>query len=295
MTEGRALVDEVAALLSEKGVRTAAREAVAREAAAREAVAREAEWLAEAATGLARHELARAGRVGPYSADRARRLARRRAAGEPLQYLTGVAGFRRLELAVGPGVMIPRPETETTAEIAMHALPEGGRLVDVGTGCGAIALSIADERPDALVLATEISPDALAWAERNRAATGLGVELIACDLLSGLPVDVAGRLDVVVSNPPYVAVSERDSLPREVVDFEPQEALFAGEDGLAVIRRLAEGAPEWLAPGGTLVLEIGATQGAAAGTLLKEAGYGEVRVERDLAGRERVVVGRSPR
>ncbi len=221
-------------------------------------------------------------------------LVRRRIAGEPLQYLTGVAGFRRLTLAVGPGVLIPRPETELVAERAIALLAGGGTVVDVGTGSGAIALAIADERPDARVLATESLAEAMSWAAKNRALLDLDVELVPCDLLSGLPAGLRGEIDVVVANPPYVASSDRDSLPPEVVDHEPHGALFAGEDGLAVLTRLSEDARGWLRRGGYLVLEIGLGQDSDATSLLNGLGYEDVAVSEDLAGRARVVSARWP-
>ena len=164
----------------------------------------------------------------------------RRIDGEPLQYLTGLAGFRYLELRVGPGVLVPRPETEIVAQTAIDLLPRGGTVVDVGTGSGAIALAIRHERPDARVVATDISEEALVWARRNREELALEVELIACDLLDGVDHGLRGAIDVIVSNPPYVAPEERDDLPVEVRDHEPDVALFAPRDGLDVIGRRAE-------------------------------------------------------
>ncbi|MGH2729750.1 MAG: peptide chain release factor N(5)-glutamine methyltransferase [Actinomycetota bacterium] len=250
--------------------------------------------LLEAVTGLSRAEILAGAPIDDAARERADALMARRAAGEPLQYVTGVAGFRRLELAVGPGVLVPRPETELVAGRALELLPEGGTLVDVGTGSGAIALAVADERPDAKVIATEVSPAALGWARRNRDALGLDFELIACDLLSGLPARLEGQIDVIVSNPPYVAETEREVLPTEVVDHEPEFALFAGRDGLAVITRVAAVGQRWLRPGAWLVLEIGETQGQRVSSLLDELGYVDVCIDSDLAGRDRIAEGRTP-
>lgn len=211
---------------------------------------------------------------------------------EPLQYLLGTAPFRRIELLVGPGVFIPRPETELVAGHALDRLPQGGTLLDVCTGSGAIALAAADERPDATVIATEVSGDALTWAGRNRDRLRLPVEILACDLFAGLPVALRGGVDVVVGNPPYVDTAERDRLPADVADHEPPEALFAPERGTSVIERIARGAPEWLKPGGWLVLEIGETQGPEVVRILVEGGYADVSVEPDLTGRDRIALGR---
>lgn len=221
-------------------------------------------------------------------------LVRRRLAGEPLQYVLGTAAFRRLELKVGPGVFIPRPETELVAERAMVRLPHGGVLVDLCTGSGAIALSVADERGDARVIASELSPTASQWATSNRDSLGLRVELCQGDLFAALPADLAGRVDVVVSNPPYVDPDERPSLPRDVADHEPEEALFAPATGTSVIARIVAGAPEWLAPGGWLVLEIGETQGDAVRAILDTGGFRGVSIAPDFTGRDRIAEGRWP-
>lgn len=246
----------------------------------------------ETAARRSRSELLLVGELGAEVVGHARELTARRAAGEPLQYVTGIAGFRRLEIAVGPGVLIPRPETESVAGRAMQRLRFGGTVVDVGTGSGAIALSIADERPDARVMATDSSPDALAWARRNAEALELRVELFHCDLVAGVPQTSRGAIDVCVSNPPYVSTSERSALPKDVVEHEPADALFAGDDGLSVIARLAADARSWLRPGGWIVVEIGERQGDAVRKLLEEAGYEDVSVLLDLGGRDRIVEGR---
>lgn len=258
-----------------------------------QAAEREAQWLVVSAGGIDRTSLFdNLPTIDDQQAATAESLARRRVAGEPLQYLTGVAGFRHLELAVGPGVLIPRPETEVVAEHSIARLPPGGIVVDCGTGSGAIALAIADERPDARVFATERSPSALAWAEKNRARLNLDVELIACDLLAGLPDELRGAVDVIVSNPPYVATTERDVLPRDVVEHEPHEALFAGEHGLDVIRKFMDEVPAWVRPGGWIVLESGDQQTREVGDLLRERDFEEVAAHPDLTGRMRVVEGR---
>ena len=259
-----------------------------------ESSGRESAWILETATGRTQADRLRgAGCIDGAAATRAIRLAERRAGGEPLQYVTGTTGWRRLVLAVGPGVFIPRPETELVAERAMSRLPEGGTIVDVGTGSGAIALSVADERPDATVLATDVSPEALRWARRNASALRLEVTLLGGDLFEGLPQPLRGRVDVIVSNPPYVAEEEREGLAPEVVGHEPHEALFAPGGGLGVLERLALEARAWLRRGGWIVLETGEGQGRRVSWLLRRAGYSEVSVLRDLTGRDRIVEGRA--
>lgn len=254
----------------------------------------ESRRLLEAATGLSYMQMLAAGEIAGSAVDEALALARRRAAGEPLQYVMGLAGFRHLELDIGPGVLIPRPETEIVAEQALSRLAPGATVVDVCTGSGAIALAIAHERPDARVLATDSSPAALQWAKRNRARLGSNVEFIRCDLLTGLPARLLATVDVIVANPPYVSSSEMADLPSDIVDFEPHEALFGGSQGLDVAVRIAAQARDWLRHGGWLVMEIGAAQGEAATGMLQHDGYESVAIVPDLAGRPRVVEGRRP-
>ncbi len=206
--------------------------------------------------------------------------------------MTGVAGFRHLELKVGPGVFIPRPETELVVQAALDRLPQGGLLVDVGTGSGAIAFSVARERPDTRVFATEVSPDALAWARKNRDELRLDVELFEGHLFDPLPRSLRGAVDVVVTNPPYVPSTAAGALPRDVVEHEPHIALFADETGTAVVIEVATSAREWLKPGGWFVLEVGHGQGRAVQTMLRALGYDEVEVHDDLAARERIAIAR---
>ena len=210
-----------------------------------------------------------------------------------MQYLTGIAGFRRLELSVGPGVLIPRPETETTVEYALNRLPEGGTLVDIGTGSGAIALAVADERPEARVYGTESSQDALDWAEKNREKLSSSAVMLLGDLFEALPTDLRGQLDVIVSNPPYIADRERSVLPKDVIEHEPHVALFAGPDGSYLIEQILRDAPAWLKPGGWLLLEISPHLQTLVPRLFRDAGYLEVSIYEDLAGRPRVVEGRT--
>jgi release factor glutamine methyltransferase len=254
---------------------------------------REPEWLLEAAGG----DAAGAASSRPVPSEvqaKAVELARRRAGGEPLQYLTGLAGFRRLELRVGPGVLVPRPETEVVAERAMQLLRPGGTMVDVGTGSGAIALAAADERPDATVWGTDTSLEALGWARSNAEALGLPVRFVRADLLDGCPAELRRRIDVVVANLPYVAESEAGLLPKDVVEHEPHVALFAGPEGLSAITSIAQQAVSWLSADGWLVLEIGEWQGGQVRSLLQGIGYRDVALHEDLTGRDRVIEARTP-
>jgi release factor glutamine methyltransferase len=225
-----------------------------------------------------------------------RAMVARRAAGEPLQYVIGWAPFGRLRLRVGPGVFVPRPETEGLADRAAAHLRAAGAAgervaVDLCTGSGAIACFLAAEVPGARVVATELDPGALAWARVNSAAHG--VQLLAGDLDAPLPEELAGRVDMLCANVPYVPTRAIATMPRDVRDHEPRLALDGGPDGLDVLRRVAGRAGRWLAPGGFLLCEIGDDQGEAAARLLAAAGLAEVAVLPDLAGRDRIVEARS--
>lgn len=220
----------------------------------------------------------------------------RREAGEPLQYVIGWAPFGPLRLRVGPGVFVPRPETEGLADLAARLLrqapPEERVAVDLCTGSGAIACFLAHAVPGARVVATELDPGALAWARRNCAEHG--VELYAGDLDQPLPAELAGRVRVLCANVPYVPSAAIATLPRDVREHEPRLALDGGPDGLDVLRRVAAAAPRWLAPGGVLLCEIGEDQGQGTAALLRAAGLGEIAVRPDLAGRDRIVMARRP-
>jgi release factor glutamine methyltransferase len=222
--------------------------------------------------------------------ERARGLVARRGAHEPLQYVLGEWGFRRLTLGVDPRALSPRPETETVVERCLAAIEELDEpcVLDVGTGTGAIALAIADEHPDARVTGIDVSEEALALARENAARTGLAVELRLHDLFAGLP----GRdWDLVVSNPPYVRTEELGRLASEVVEWEPEVALVAQGQTEALVREAAV----VLRPGGALVLETHDDGAVAVATLLADHGYREIAVTEDLAGRQRVVEGRIAR
>lgn len=205
---------------------------------------------------------------------------------EPVAYITGRKGFRRLELAVDPRVLIPRPETELLVEVALR-LPEGRSVLDLGTGSGAIALAIKDERPDLHVFGSDVSEQALSVAQANAQRLGLQVSWLHSDLLSEVPDEV----DAVVSNPPYVATTEAGALAPEIARHEPAQALFAGLDGLDAIRALT-GQVAGRSRVRTLAIEIGAGQSQAVRELVEAAGFTEVQVVPDLAGIDRVVTGR---
>lgn len=221
-----------------------------------------------------------------------RELVRRRAEGEPTAWLTGRREFLRHAFGCDARALVPRPETELLAEAAIQALPEGGRLLDLCTGTGCIALSAALARPAATVVATDLSPEALALAAENAAALGARVELLRGDLFAPLPAGV--RFDVLVSNPPYVPSGELAGLSREV-RREPRLALDGGPDGLALLRRIVAGARQWLLPGGLLLLEMHERHGEPLAALCREAGLPEPVVRKDLAGLPRWVEARAPR
>ena len=221
----------------------------------------------------------------PEQARRFQGYAMRRAQREPVAYILGTKGFRTIDLLVDRRVLIPRPETEHLVEAALE-LPQGGRVVDVGTGSGAVALALKAERPDLELLATDASPEALAVARANADRLGLEVDLLEGDLLE--PVE--GPLDAVLSNPPYVADAERGTLAPDITRHEPALALYAGEDGLSLIRRLA--AQAGASEASLLALEVGFGQAGAVAEIVRAGGFEDTHAVADLAGIERVVVGR---
>lgn len=261
----------------------------------------EARWLGEEATGAEPHEWVHV-LDRPCTALTHRRfveLVERRVAGEPVQYVVGHWPFRRLDLLVDRRVLIPRPETEWVVEVAVELLPPTGTpaiAADLGTGSGAIALAIASERhPDVRVVATDSSVSALAVAGANLAGlgwVGTTVELRHGDWYDALPAELEGCVDLVVSNPPYVAPT--DPLPPEVADWEPRDALVPGPTGLEALEVIVADAPRWLSSGGWLVCEIGETQGEAVARLALEAGLAEVEIRRDLTGRDRALIAKNP-
>ncbi|GAA1525079.1 peptide chain release factor N(5)-glutamine methyltransferase [Nocardioides humi] len=249
--------------------------------------------------GTTRGQLLLAPEIGDDQQQRYDDLLARRAAREPLQHLTGTAAFRHVEVAVGPGVFVPRPETELLAgwaiehAAAITAAGETPVVVDLCTGSGAIAKAIKDEVPAADVHAVELDPPAHAWAERNLAGTG--VDLRLGDLATAFE-DLAGQVDVLVSNPPYVPLEAWESVAVEARDHDPHLALFSGDDGLDAIRVLARRGLVLLRPGGVVGVEHADAQGESAPAVFSDgARWEKVRDHRDLAGRPRFLTARRPR
>jgi release factor glutamine methyltransferase len=262
----------------------------------------DAELLLAAASGRGRVSLIAdpGATVEPAAARRFGELVRRRLRREPLAYIVGTKGFRRIELAVDSRVLVPRPETELLVEIALERRP--GRLLDVGTGSGAIALAVADELPEAEVVATDTSAGALEVARANAARLGLAGRV----RFEEGTVPAGTHFDLVLANLPYVAERDWAGLEREVTEWEPREALLAGHDGLdayrALLTPITDGPTECLRPTfsdtpvvldavAAIAVEIGEGQALEVAELMREAGFGTVEVREDLASIERVVVG----
>jgi release factor glutamine methyltransferase len=261
----------------------------------------EARWIVERASGADPDELALLldAPVTQRGAAHLDAMLVRRLRGEPLQYVLGAWGFRQLDLAVDARALIPRPETEVVVDHVLAELDRArdpdrpARVIDLGTGSGAIALAVAFERAAVEVWATDVSTAALELARANLAGLGRAgsrVRLAQGDWFAGLPADLQGTVDLVVSNPPYIADGE--ALPPEVDEWEPRLALRAGPTGLEAYERIVAEAPGWLRATGGLVLEVGPHQADTVAGLARDAGLVEVRVHADLAGRDRVVVAR---
>lgn len=249
----------------------------------------DAELLLSAASGIDRTRLASEpeARLPRGAAREFAAMVRRRVRREPVAYILGRKGFRRIELEVDQRVLIPRPETELLVEVALELGPAS--VLDVGTGSGAVALAVADELPDARVVATDTSPGAVEVAQANAAALGLGVRVEVAE--GSYPAD-GGPFDLVLSNLPYVTAAEWGGLQPEIREFEPREALVAGPEGLEAFRSLLEEIVRAGELPGTVALELGAGQADAVAGLVRDAGFGSAEALSDLAGIERVVVGR---
>ena len=270
----------------------------------------EAKWLGEGALGLNRAQLLQQSghALTPTEVERIRAWSARRAAGEPLQYILGDVEFCGLRIAVGPGVLIPRPETEGLVELALKAIAQFSSpleacenrkskiensyppVLDLCTGSGCVALAIAKQLPpETPVYAVDLSPDALRYARQNQAALGItNVQFREGDLYAPLPP--ALRFSVITANPPYIAQCFYDQLPPEVKAHEPELALRADEDGLAVFRRIVEDARDWLLPGGWLCCELSSEQADAACAILTRHGFSEVTMLPDCFGKPRFSV-----
>lgn len=281
----QALLDEAASRLAGAGFENAEQEA---------------RWLVQRASGLEGAELIlrleepASLRNGTSFFD----MLERRLRGEPLQYVLGRWGFRVLELFVDDRVLIPRPETEALTQMALEECRRlAARLaVDLGTGSGAIALALAVEWTGMEVWATDVSPDALAVARANVAGLGrigAAVRLAEGSWYEALPAALVGAVDVIVSNPPYVAEFEVEDLPDEVRAWEPVGALVSGPTGLEAIEQIVAEAPRWLAHPGSLVVEIAPHQAAEAEALARAAGFGSAAIWPDLTGRDRILLARA--
>ncbi|MBR3258228.1 MAG: peptide chain release factor N(5)-glutamine methyltransferase [Eggerthellaceae bacterium] len=255
-----------------------------------------AQWLLGAATGLSRMELyTQYDRVlSELELGNLRGMILRRAKGEPLQYITGRAPFRTIEVAVEPGVLIPRPETEVLVGEALTFIPkeEPSTVLDLCCGSGCIACAVAVERPEAGVIAVDIDDKAVALTERNAKALGVAdrVEVYQGDLFAGVPEILKGGIDVIVTNPPYIPTEVLKELPAEVADYEPRLALDGGEDGLDLFRAILTASEAWLSAEGVLVVELHEACLEEAQSLAEDAGFARTRIVNDLAGKPRVLI-----
>ena len=263
----------------------------------------DAELLLGCALGMSREELmvAATKKVSVAESDRYEDLLRRRLNREPLAYITGQQEFWSLGFLVSGDVLVPRPETETLVERALKHLAainnhEAPRILELGTGSGAIAVALASELPEAEIVATEIAPAALEIARRNASRNGVAIRFLQGDLFTALDQELEKDVDLIVSNPPYIPRGEIAQLEAEVSRWEPRAALDGGVDGLDFYRRIAEEAPGYLRQGGAIAVEIGATMGSAALALFRNnPAYLDAQVYKDYSGRDRVVIARTRR
>lgn len=269
------------------------------EEAGRQAPRRMAEWLLLELLDCDRGQLyARsANSVRRADVQRFETMVERCVQGEPLQHVLGYASFRGLRIDVSPAVMVPRPETEEVTEAALETVAdvEAPHVLDVGTGSGCIALAFKHERPDAVVTAWDVSAEALAVARTNAQQLDLDVRFEKVDLFADAVQDrLTDRVDLLVSNPPYIPNAEADELPAVVRDYDPPTALFAGEDPLRFYRALAGRAPTLCVPGGAVVFETHADYAEATAQVARNAGLCNVHIEEDLSGRPRILRARCP-
>jgi release factor glutamine methyltransferase len=265
----------------------------------------DAELLLGCALGASREELilAAAKNVSVAESYRYEDLLVRRLNREPLAYITGRQEFWSLDFLVSGDVLVPRPETEMLVEFALSHLPEANnnelpRILELGTGSGAIAVALATELPQAQIVATEISPAALAIARRNASRNGVSdtILFLEGDLFSALAEDLENYFDLIISNPPYIPRDQVSKLDAEVSRWEPRAALDGGVDGLDFYRRIAEQAPGYLRQRGAVAVEIGAAMGAVVSALFRNrAAYVDTQVHQDYSGRDRVVLARAGR
>jgi release factor glutamine methyltransferase len=254
----------------------------------------DARWLLVSVTGgtAVRVSLGSRRRLDEQAAARLSEHVARRLRREPLQLILGSIGFRHLDLLVRPGVFIPRPETEVLAGLAIAVLPAGGVVVEPCTGSGAVAGAVALEASPRVIVATDTSAAAVQLAQDNAVRAGVAVDVRLGDLLDPVPADLRGKVDVLVANPPYLAAAELDGLEPEVVGWDPHDALVAGPTGHEVSDRLVKQAPQWLADGGWLLLEVDPGRAATTVARMTAAGLTEADVHNDLTGAARIVTAR---
>lgn len=251
----------------------------------------ESRRLLVAASGRHWTELILGMELEDVEVDRFNGFVERRRSGEPLQYIEGTVSFGPIEVSVDPRVLVPRPETEQLFEIACNAVEAPKVIVDLCTGSGNLAIALKAAFPSATVYAVDLSEDAVDVARANVRSAGLDVTVYHGDLFEPLPDNLAGRVDLVVSNPPYIAEHELNDLPADVRDHEPVAALVAGPVGDEVLARIAEGASKWLTPGGIVACEISEFHGSVVAGHFSDL-RGEIRT--DLSGKERFVIGVAP-